>query len=359
MLVIHCNSWKVRTAIGNAGGLAYVIGDKGDNMKVVQVGILAALLVCAGLLYTVYRHQQAPAAPAEQPAAAATAPQPASVPAAETAAPLQENAPEEAKESASTEAPAAVPAHRKPSPSGIERKKHSREEMAQNRQPELISTAPGVQAPAAPVADAPPPAPQQLPPMVNAQPNPPAAPAAPPEPRQPHHVTIPAGTTITIRLADSLSSKKNQPGDVFSGTLDQPLVVDGFAIAERGARVQGKLADVEQAGHLKGASQLSLQLTKVHTSDGQDIAISTEKFTKDVSTPHKEDAKKVGIGAVLGTAIGAIAGGGKGAAIGAGAGAAAGGGAAAATRGKPVELPVETRLTFRIEQPVTVTERLQ
>jgi len=62
---------------------------------------------------------------------------------------------------------------------------------------------------------------------------------------------------------------------------------------------------------------------------------------------------------VLGAAIGAIAGGGKGAAIGAGAGAAGGGGVAVATRGKPVELPVETRLTFRIEQPVTITERLQ
>lgn len=172
-------------------------------------------------------------------------------------------------------------------------------------------------------------------------------------------MTIPAGTTITMRLADALSSKKNQPGDVFSGTLDQPLVVDGFAIAERGARVEGKLVDAQQAGHVKGVSQLALQLTKVHTSDGQDIAISTEKFVKEASTSHTEDAKKVGIGAVLGAAIGAIAGGGKGAAIGAGAGAAGGGGVAVATRGKPVELPVETRLTFRIEQPVTITERLQ
>ena len=200
--------------------------------------------------------------------------------------------------------------------------------------------------------------------MVNTAPDAsgraPISPAAPPEPRQPHHVTIPAGTTITIRLADALSSKKNQPGDVFSGTLDQPLVVDGFAIAERGARVQGKLADVEQAGHLKGVSQLALQLTKVHTSDGQDIAISTEKFTKELGTPHKEDAKKVGIGAVLGDRNRRYRGWwkrrgdwgrrrsrcGRAARL-------------QRTRGKPVELPVETRLTFRLEQPVTVTERLQ
>jgi len=317
-------------------------------MKAVQVGILAALLVCAGLLYSVYRRQQAPAASPEQPTAAASSPQPAPVPPPETAAPPQESAP--------TEAPAAVPVHRKPSPSRADRRKPSQDEMAENRMPEPISPVPAAQMPPAPVVDTPPPAPQPPPAVLNSPPTPPAAPS---EPRQPHQVTIPAGTTITMRLADALSSKKNQPGDVFSGTLDQPLVVDGFAIAERGARVEGKLVDAQQAGHVKGVSQLALQLTKVHTSDGQDIAISTEKFVKEASTSHTEDAKKVGIGAVLGAAIGAIAGGGKGAAIGAGAGAAGGGGVAVATRGKPVELPVETRLTFRIEQPVTITERLQ
>ena len=318
-------------------------------MKAVQVGILAALLVCAGLLYTVYRHQQAPAAPPDQPTAAATTPQPATVPPAESAAPSQEGAP-------AAEAPPVVPAPRKPSPLRADRKKHSREEMAEDRMPEPISPTPAAQTASAYVADTPVPAPsssfRRCEFTTHSSGRARRAEAAPSRDDS-------RGDYNHVRLAEALSSKKNQPGDVFSGTLDQPLVVDGFAIAERGARVQGKLADVQQAGHVKGASQLVLQLTKVHTSDGQDIAISTEKFSKEASTSHSEDAKKVGIGAVLGTAIGAIAGGGKGAAIGAGAGAAAGGGAAVATRGKPVELPVETRLTFRLQQPVTITERLQ
>jgi hypothetical protein len=28
------------------------------------------------------------------------------------------------------------------------------------------------------------------------------------------------------------------------------------------------------------------------------------------------------------------------------------------TRGKPTEIPVETRLTFRVQEPVTITEKL-
>jgi hypothetical protein len=198
-------------------------------------------------------------------------------------------------------------------------------------------------------------------PQPPAQPvlNPPSgAPVPPPQPREPNHATIPAGTTITIRLAETLTTAKNHAGDSFSGTLDQPLIVQGFAIAERGARVEGKILDVQQAGKVKGVAQLALQLTKLHTSDGQDIAMSTERFAKEGPNSHATNAEKVGGGAALGAIIGAIAGGGKGAAIGAGVGGAAGGGAVAVGHGKAAELPVETRLTFHLQEAVTVTERL-
>jgi hypothetical protein len=237
--------------------------------------------------------------------------------------------------------------------------KNSRNTAAGYRPPELLTQGAGgapaaslAQAPAQPQAAAAPEPQQVL--------NPPAGtPVAPPEPRQPHRVTIAAGTVVTIRLGETISSQKNQPGDSFSGTLDQALVVDGFAVAERGSRVQGKVVDAQQAGKVKGVAMLALQLTKIHTADGQDVTVSTERFAKEGPTSHGADAKKVGIGAVLGATIGAIAGGGKGAAIGAGVGGAAGAGTVAATRGKQVELPVETRLTFRLQEPVTVTERLR
>ena len=61
---------------------------------------------------------------------------------------------------------------------------------------------------------------------------------------------------------------------------------------------------------------------------------------------------------VTGAAIGAIAGGGKGAAIGAGVGGATGAGAVLATRGEEAELASETRLTFRLKNPITITEKL-
>ncbi|MGE5644576.1 MAG: hypothetical protein ACM336_02170 [Acidobacteriota bacterium] len=316
-------------------------------MKAVQIGILAALVVCAGLLFVVYRGQQPPAAAPTAPASAAPAP----ASAAPAPAPV-EPAVEQAAPPAAV--PAAAPEPVKPSPARRAPKK-SREIVAENRAPEPAAQPPAPSPqPAAPApAETPAPGEPKDTTLRSTEPLPPAP------PREPHKVTIAAGTTVTVRLGETISTEKNKPGDTFSGTLDQPLVVDGFAIAERGARVQGKVVDAQQAGRIKGVAHLALALTKIHTSDGQEIPVQTEKFVKEGPTSHGDDAKKVGIGAALGAAIGAIAGGGKGAAIGAGVGGAAGAGTTAATRGKPAELPVETRMTFSLQAPVTVTERLK
>ncbi|MBL8231887.1 MAG: hypothetical protein JNL98_25540 [Bryobacterales bacterium] len=186
------------------------------------------------------------------------------------------------------------------------------------------------------------------------EPAPPAKPAPPPEPNS---VTIPAGTLIAIRLSESLSSETQTAGQTFQATLAEPLVADGFVIAERGARVEGKVVEAVSSGRVKGVSRLALELTRFNTSDGQRVAVSTEIFGKEGEQSRKNDATKVAAGAAVGAALGAIFGGGKGAAIGAGSGAAAGTGVVLATRGKEVVLPAETKLSFKMTTPVTVTEK--
>lgn len=328
-------------------------------MKAVQIGILAALVLCAGLLFTVFRNQQAP----DRTAVQSSAVQPAQTPAVPAAEPVA--ATPEAPPAAEPVTPAAVEpvaeAPKKPSPVRSYKREERQTARARTDTPPPAPATPAASphAPAAPV-----PAPEhahtaavESTPVVPAPVQPVQAPAPPP--REPQRVTVPAGTTITVRLAESINSDQRQSGDSFSATLDQPLIVDGFAIAERGAKVTGRIAESQQAGRVRGVSAITLQLTKLRTSDGQDVTISTEKFAKQGEKSTGDDVKKVGIGAALGAAIGAIAGGGKGAAIGAGVGGAAGTGTVMATRGKPVELPVETRLTFKLAEPVTLTEKIR
>ena len=175
---------------------------------------------------------------------------------------------------------------------------------------------------------------------------------------QPHTVTLQAGTTLAIRLSETLSTDHNYTGDTFRGALEAPIICDGFIIADRGSKVLGRVVAAERAGRMEGSSHLNLALTEINTTDGQRIRVQTTSFEQKGPTSVGQDAATIAGGAALGAIIGAAAGGGKGAAIGAGIGGAAGTGAVFATRPKPATLPVETMLTFRLATALTITEKL-
>jgi hypothetical protein len=161
-----------------------------------------------------------------------------------------------------------------------------------------------------------------------------------------------------VRLGETLSTDHNYTGDTFRGTLQAPIIMDGFIIAEKGSKVLGRIVTAQKPGRVQGVGELTLTLTEINTTDGQRVKIETGSVEKKGQTSTGEDAATIAGGAALGAIIGAIAGGGKGAAIGAGVGGAAGTGTVLATRGKPAVLPNESRLTFQLANPVTITEKL-
>jgi hypothetical protein len=218
------------------------------------------------------------------------------------------------------------------------------------KSPVVIAQAPQTQPAAQPPAQE----------VAKAEPPPPyVPPSLPPPPAKPNTVTVPSGTMLTVRLGENLSTERNQPGDQFTAVLDQPLVVDGFVLAEKGSRAHGRIVELDRSGKVRGIAKLAIELTQIKTSDGQNVKINTSAFSKTAETTRNKDAAKVGAGALIGAAIGAMAGGGKGAAVGAGVGGAAGAGDVAMTRGQAAELRVETKVSFRLSEAVTLTERLQ
>ncbi len=179
-----------------------------------------------------------------------------------------------------------------------------------------------------------------------------------PAPPQPHTVTLQTGTNLLVRLGETLSTDHNYSGDTFRASLDRPIILDGFVIAEKGSKVLGKIVGLDKAGKFEGTSNLQLALVEINTTDGQRVRIQTGFFNKKGPSNNGAEAAKIGGGAVLGAVIGAIAGGGKGAAIGAGAGGAVGAGAVMMGKGKPAVLPTETQLSFQLSSPTTITEHL-
>jgi hypothetical protein len=63
-----------------------------------------------------------------------------------------------------------------------------------------------------------------------------------------------------------------QPGDVFQGVIAEPVVADGFVIAERGAPVTGRVVQVQNGS-------ITLRLLNIETADGQRLEVSTEPWS--------------------------------------------------------------------------------
>jgi hypothetical protein len=170
----------------------------------------------------------------------------------------------------------------------------------------------------------------------------------------PPRLTIKTGTYVTVRLNQWLSSDRNQQGDTFTGTLQQPVVVDGFVVAQRGQTVYGRVTEAQKAGRVEGTSRLGVQLTQLSLVDGNQVSVQSQMVNRTGPTSTGRDAAAIGGTTALGAIIGAGADYGRGAAIGAGAGAAAGIIGVLLTRGRPTVLYPESALTFQIEAPVSI-----
>jgi hypothetical protein len=162
---------------------------------------------------------------------------------------------------------------------------------------------------------------------------------------QPPSLVIPAGTQISVRISESLSSETAQAGDLFHGSLVEPIVVDQHVVFRAGSEVTGTVLSAHRSGRLSDPGVLELDLTSV-SSEGRSADLNVEPVRLKGGSHTTSNASKIGGGAAAGAIIGAIAGGGKGAAIGAGVGAAVGTGVAAATGKKDAKVESESVLTW-------------
>jgi hypothetical protein len=150
-----------------------------------------------------------------------------------------------------------------------------------------------------------------------------------------------------------LHSGKNKAGDDFTAALTAPVYANTAVVLDRGAIVRGRVLAAEGSGRVSGKATMKVTLNSVARS-GDSIPIATKELAFEAESSTGRDAKVIGGGAGVGAIIGAIAGGAKGAATGAAIGGAAGTGTVLATRGKEVDLPVETKLTFILENDLRV-----
>lgn len=180
--------------------------------------------------------------------------------------------------------------------------------------------------------------------------------AATPINQRPRYVAmeVPSGTRITVRMGAELATDRDQPGDPWSGTLAEDVLVENTVVWSAGTNVSGVVAQSTPAGRLSsGNGGLGIRLTTVGRNG---VDAGTYMVVGD--TRGKRDAKFIGGTAAMGALVGLLTDKnhkGDHALGGAAAGAVAGTALAASTADTVIRIPANHTITFSLTAPEQVT----
>ncbi len=179
---------------------------------------------------------------------------------------------------------------------------------------------------------------------------------APQGPPPPVEVSIPAGTSLAVRVDQRISVKTSHAGDTFTGEIVEPITAsDGSLLVPKLSRVKGLVAAAHKRGHFKGASLLELRLTSL-TLNGTEYPLKTRDLTQTKKGKGKRSTAMIAGGSGLGMLIGGVASGGVGLLIGGLAGGGAGTAAAGLTGNRDIDIPAESIVHFTLAGDLVVQE---
>jgi hypothetical protein len=175
---------------------------------------------------------------------------------------------------------------------------------------------------------------------------------------------VPVGTVFEVEMVTPVDTRTSNVGDKVEAKLAAPISHDGVVVAEQGAAVRGEISDLKRASHAKSGqdrASVTFTFTSLQTVDGEKPLHATvtnsegKLVAKSTST---RDKLIIGGSTVAGAIVGKIAGKDtKSAIIGAVGGAVVGTGAVLAAKGFEVEVPAGSKVTLRVDQPVTIVAK--
>jgi hypothetical protein len=166
--------------------------------------------------------------------------------------------------------------------------------------------------------------------------------------------SVPAGTPIEIRLGETLSTKTTAAGERFTGSVVDPVVIDGRTVIPAGALVQGVVTESLRSKRIGGRARMGLELTSISLRgrqrriSGDYLALGKKQTTRDTATIAGATAGGAVLGRILGHRRGDEA---DGTLVGAAVGGAVGTGVALSNRAH-VTLPAGTTLTVTLDSAV-------
>src|SRR5271154_4814516 len=180
-----------------------------------------------------------------------------------------------------------------------------------------------------------------------------------------NNVSLPTGTSLTVKLETNLATSSSKTGDVFSARVTEPVLLDGKTVIPVGATVQGRVAQVSEPRRISGRPTIGILPDTLVMPDGQRFILSATLAETNLHNGtgvndegqfkgkghNGQDLTEIGMATGGGMVIGGLAGGPKGVVI---------GGAIGATatvvhwlgKKKSATLPAGTELVMELSRPL-------
>src|SRR5579863_167945 len=166
---------------------------------------------------------------------------------------------------------------------------------------------------------------------------------------RPGRVTLPAGTIISVRIADEVDSSHGKIGDLYTGSVDPSVLIGNQVAIPRGTEAHMRMVEDKKGGHLHGKAEVELELDSL-VINGQKLDVESDSFKK------QQGAIAARAGAVAKPAAGAAASAAADSVTAASPGGAVLEPAIAVFHSAKVKVPAGTRVPFNLNEDFTFTK---
>jgi hypothetical protein len=182
----------------------------------------------------------------------------------------------------------------------------------------------------------------------------------------PFYVPLPAGTVVHCRITQTLTTKLDYQGDAFAAQVSEPVLLNGREVIPVGATVEGRIAQMDRPGRIKGVGKMRLTPERITLPDGRSFPMSAivlaaygadgaevdgNEGTIKGASSRAQDAQEIAGGGAIGAVVGLIA---SHPLTGAVIGGTVGLVDRLRRRGKDLTLPAGTQLDYQLTQPLEV-----
>lgn len=92
-------------------------------------------------------------------------------------------------------------------------------------------------------------------------------------------ITLPVGTTISVRIADAVNSNHNHTGDLITGIVDPSVFIADHVVIPRGTEAHVRLVLNRKGGRLHGKVDVRLELVNL-VLNKEKLDVDSDEYRK-------------------------------------------------------------------------------